>query len=62
MTRKVTYSMSASLDGYIVGPDGRFDWSAPDQDVFAHLDLLQDDYRWRYLQRVRSAWSRRGTP
>ena len=32
--RKVTYSMSASLDGYIVGPDGRFDWTAPDKDVF----------------------------
>lgn len=32
--RSVTYSMSASLDGYIVGPDGSFDWSAPDPDVF----------------------------
>jgi dihydrofolate reductase len=32
--RGVTYSMSASVDGYIVGPDGRFDWTAPDKDVF----------------------------
>jgi dihydrofolate reductase len=32
--RKVTYSMGLSLDGYIVGPDGRFDWTAPDPDVF----------------------------
>jgi dihydrofolate reductase len=32
--RSVTYSMGMSLDGYIVGPDGRFDWSAPDPDVF----------------------------
>ncbi|MET9970780.1 dihydrofolate reductase family protein [Streptomyces sp. NPDC006356] len=32
--RKVTYSMSASLDGYIVGPDGGFDWGVPDEDVF----------------------------
>jgi dihydrofolate reductase len=32
--RSVTYSMSMSLDGYIVGPDGRFDWTAPDKDVF----------------------------
>ena len=31
---RVTYSMSASLDGYIVGPDGRFDWTAPDPEVF----------------------------
>ena len=30
----VTYSMNASLDGYIVGPDGGFDWSVPDKDVF----------------------------
>jgi dihydrofolate reductase len=32
--RIVTYSMSVSLDGYIVGPDGDFDWTAPDQEVF----------------------------
>jgi dihydrofolate reductase len=32
--RNVTYSMSTSLDGYIVGPDGSFDWTAPDPDVF----------------------------
>ena len=32
--RSVTYSMSASLDGYVVGPDGRFDWTAPDAEVF----------------------------
>ena len=32
--RPVTYSMGTSLDGYIVGPDGRFDWTAPDPDVF----------------------------
>ncbi|MFE6036827.1 dihydrofolate reductase family protein [Streptomyces sp. NPDC056452] len=32
--RSVTYAMNVSLDGYIVGPDGTFDWSAPDEDVF----------------------------
>lgn len=32
--RKVTYSMGMSLDGYIVGPDGGFDWSGPDEEVF----------------------------
>ncbi len=32
--RSVTYSMSVSLDGYIVGPDGRFDWTVPDEEVF----------------------------
>ncbi|MDQ2709629.1 MAG: dihydrofolate reductase family protein [Actinomycetota bacterium] len=32
--RSVTYSMSISLDGYIVGPDGGFDWTVPDEEVF----------------------------
>ena len=32
--RSVTYSMGVSLDGYIVGPDGEFDWTAPAPDVF----------------------------
>jgi hypothetical protein len=32
--RSVIYSMSVSLDGYIVGPDGSFDCSTPDEDVF----------------------------
>ncbi|MEU1488059.1 dihydrofolate reductase family protein [Streptomyces sp. NPDC005752] len=32
--RSVTYSMSISLDGYVVGPDGGLDWAAPDEEVF----------------------------
>jgi dihydrofolate reductase len=32
--RIVTYSMSTSLDGYIVGPDGTFDWPGFDAEVF----------------------------
>jgi dihydrofolate reductase len=32
--RSVTYSMNISLDGYIVGPDGGFDWTGPDAEVF----------------------------
>ena len=32
--RSVTYSMGMSLDGYIVGPDGSFDWTTPDPEVF----------------------------
>jgi dihydrofolate reductase len=32
--RSVTYSMGVSLDGYIVGPDGSFDWTEPDEEVF----------------------------
>jgi dihydrofolate reductase len=29
--RSVTYSMSSSLDGYIVGPDGGFDWGLTEE-------------------------------
>src|ERR687894_2734336 len=32
--RSVTYSMNASLDGYIAGPDGDFNWTVPGDDVF----------------------------
>ena len=31
--RSVTSSMGMSLDGYIVGPDGGFDWTTPDPEV-----------------------------
>jgi dihydrofolate reductase len=30
---KLIYSMGVSLDGFIVGPDGKFDWSAPDEEL-----------------------------
>jgi dihydrofolate reductase len=40
--RSVTYSMSISLDGYIVGPEGGFDWTAPDEEVFR---LATDEVR-----------------
>jgi dihydrofolate reductase len=32
--RSLIYNMGVSLDGYIVGPDGRFDWTAPDPELF----------------------------
>ncbi len=32
--RRVTCSMGMSLDGYVVGPDGGFDWAAPDEELF----------------------------
>jgi dihydrofolate reductase len=30
---KLIYSMSMSLDGFIAGPDGNFDWSGPDEEL-----------------------------
>jgi dihydrofolate reductase len=31
--RKLIYSMSVSLDGFIAGRDGEIDWSAPDEEL-----------------------------
>jgi dihydrofolate reductase len=31
--RKLIYSMGVSLDGFIAGPDGAIDWSAPDEEL-----------------------------
>jgi len=32
--RKLIYSMTVSLDGYIASPDGVIDWSVPDEELF----------------------------
>src|SRR5205823_11923586 len=31
--RKLIYSMSVSLDGFIAGPNGEIDWGAPDEEL-----------------------------
>jgi len=31
--RKLIYSLGVSLDGFIAGPDGEIDWSAPDEEL-----------------------------
>ena len=33
MTRKLIYSMTMSLDGFIAAPDGDIGWSAPDEEL-----------------------------
>jgi dihydrofolate reductase len=40
--RSVIYSMSVSLDGYIAGPDGSFDWTTPDEEVFRFTDQTRE--------------------
>ena len=37
--RKLIYSMSVSLDGFIAGPDGEIDWSAPDEELHRFHNL-----------------------
>ena len=40
--RSVTFSMGVSLDGYIVGPDGDFGWTPPDEEGFrSHIDEIR---------------------
>src|SRR5215212_2316103 len=31
--RKLIYSMGVSLDGFVAGPEGEIDWSAPDEEL-----------------------------
>jgi dihydrofolate reductase len=40
--RSLTYSMSASLDGYIAGPDGGFDWTMPEEVFHFWIDEIRD--------------------
>lgn len=41
--RSVSYSMSVSLDGYIAGPDGGFDWPGFSKEVFRFwIDEIRD--------------------
>jgi dihydrofolate reductase len=41
--RKLIYSMSVSLDGFIAGPDGAIDWSVPDEELFRfHHQQVQE--------------------
>ena len=40
---KVIYSMGVSLDGFIAGPAGEFDWSAPDEELHRFHNLQMQE-------------------
>lgn len=41
--RRLIYSMTMSLDGFIAGPDGAIDWSAPDEELFRfHTERVRE--------------------
>jgi dihydrofolate reductase len=41
--RKLIYSMTVSLDGFIAGPTGEIDWSAPDEELHRfHNDEVRE--------------------
>ncbi|PRY68480.1 dihydrofolate reductase [Glaciihabitans tibetensis] len=39
--RKVIYAYLVSVDGYVTGPDGSFDWAEPDPEVHQHFNDLE---------------------
>jgi len=50
---KLIYMINASLDGYIECPDGRFDWSEPDEEVHAFInDLARPVGTYLYGRRI----------
>ena len=41
--RKLIYSLTVSLDGFIAGPNGAIDWSVPDEELFRfHTKHVQE--------------------
>jgi len=58
--RKLIYSMGVSLDGFIAGPDGEIDWSAPDEELHRfHNQQMQEigaHLCGRRLYEVMSYW------
>jgi dihydrofolate reductase len=57
---ELIYSAITSLDGYVAGKDGRFDWAVPDEEVHAFVNDLEravGTYLYgRRLYEVMTAW------
>src|SRR5438094_7258732 len=50
---KLIYVSNVSLDGYIEDEHGRFDWSAPDDELFAFItDLVRPVGTYLYGRRM----------
>jgi dihydrofolate reductase len=62
---RLIYSAMTSLDGYVSGPDGRFEWAAPDAEVHAYINQLErplGTYLYgRRMYEVMSPWQTLGT-
>ena len=57
---KLIYTAIASLDGYIEDQDGKFDWSAPDEEVHGYINDLERPHGThlygRRLYEVMAVW------
>jgi dihydrofolate reductase len=60
MTAKLIYSAIASLDGYVADERGNFDWAAPDEEVHAFVNDIEQPigtYLFgRRMYEVMSVW------
>jgi dihydrofolate reductase len=55
---QLTYVTNVSVDGYIEGADGRFDWTDPSDELFAFItDLVRPVGTWLYGRRLYEAMS-----
>jgi dihydrofolate reductase len=51
--RKIIYLMNVSLDGFVEGPDGRFGWSRPDEEVHRfHNEIARETSAFLYGRRM----------
>jgi dihydrofolate reductase len=54
--RRLIYLMNVSLDGFVEGPDGKFDWTRPDEEVHRfHNDMARDMGAFLYGRRMYEA-------
>jgi len=51
MAGRLVYSAICSLDGYVADPDGRFDWSAPGEEVHAAVNAMSSTVGTQLLGR-----------
>lgn len=62
---RLVYSVIASVDGYHVDADGRFDWARPDEEVHAFFNDLErpigTHLYGRRMYEVMQAWQTLGT-
>jgi dihydrofolate reductase len=49
---RLIYASIASLDGYIADEDGKFDWAAPDEEVFSFVNDLERSVTYLYGRRM----------
>jgi dihydrofolate reductase len=52
MMRRIIYTMSTSLDGYIEGPGGDMSWAFPDEELHRFFNALEDDFDTHFYGRL----------